>query len=138
MDMLDALWIRISALAIAAVVLFAAWKLHGSSGKMSRATKVAGVLGALVAGLAFLVTFVGDLAGQISAAYPGLMAVGLVACAAVILVDWLIDGRPDRPAFIAMFLLPIFLALGLNNLDMIGDQIGDGADRVGTELRTGE
>lgn len=138
MDMLDALWIRISALAIAAVVLFAAWKLHSSSGKFFTATKVAGVLGAFVAGLAFLVTFVGDYAARISAAYPGLMAIVLVVVAVVIVVDWGLDRRPDKPAFIAMFLLPAALALGLSNLGMIGDQIGDGAERVNAELRSGE
>lgn len=121
---------RLGTLAIAGAVLFLAMRMHKSSRK---SVKHAGVVCAFLAGLAFLVTFVGDwMRGADWLA--GFSVAGLIACAAIIIVDWLVDKKADKPAFWAAFALAMAIVLGAANLPKAGDQIGEGGKLVGEQL----
>lgn len=123
-------WERAGTLAIAAAVLFVAYRLHQSR---KPAAKHAAVVASFLAGLAFLVTFVGD--WMTDADWIGGFAVaGLIICLAIVAVDWLWDKKPDKPAFWAAFALALFIVLGGANIESAGEQIGDGGQMVGNQL----
>jgi hypothetical protein len=121
---------RFGLLLIAAAVLFAAYRLHKSSKKSA---KNVAVVMAFFAGLAFLATFVGDWM-QSAAWLGGAGVAGLIVCASIIFVDWIIDKKADKPAFWAAFALGFAIVLGASNLDQAGSLIGDGGREVGTQL----
>lgn len=121
---------RFGTLAIAAAILFVAYRLHKSSKKNA---KNIAVIGAFLAGLAFLVTFVGD--WMRGADWLGGVSVaGLIACAGIILVDYFMDRKPDKPAFWAAFALAFFIVIGASNLPSAGQQIGRGGKQVSEQL----
>ena len=121
---------RFGTLAIAAAILFISHRLHKSS---KRGAKNIAVIGAFVAGLAFLVTFVG---GWMRGAdwLGGFSVAGLIVCAGIVLIDWLIDKKPDKPAFWAAFALALFIVIGVANLPKAGQQIGQGGKQVTEQL----
>lgn len=126
-------WERFGTLAIAAAVLFAALRFHKSSRRWAKWT---GVVGAFLAGCAFLVTFVGSWMGAISAKGAGAFFVaGLITCAAIIAVDLLADKKPDKPAFWATFALAAVVVFGVASIPQATGQIGDGANQVGTQIQ---
>lgn len=126
-------WERFGTLAIAAAVLFVALRAHKSS---KRPAKWVGVIGAFLAGCAFLVTFVGAWMGSLSARGLGLFIVaGLIICVGIIVIDVLIDKKPDKPAFWAAFALAFVMVFGVANLPRATGQIGGGVDRVGTSFQ---
>jgi hypothetical protein len=120
---------RFGSLAIAASILFVAYRMHGAGGKHVKRTKPAALILAFLAGCAFLVTFVGSWIlnvkglGEISVA-------GLITCAGIIFVDWLLDKKPDKPAFWAAFALAFFLILGGASLSTATDQVKRGGTQV--------
>lgn len=121
---------RFGLLLIAAAVLFAAHRTHKSSKKSA---KNVAVVMAFLAGLAFLATFVGDWM-QSAAWLGGLGVAALIVCVAIIVVDWAIDKKPDKPAFWAAFALGFAVIMGASNLDDAGRMIGDGGTAVGKQL----
>lgn len=121
---------RFGTLAIAGAILFVAYRLHRSSRK---AAKHVGVVGAFLAGLAFLVTFVGDWMTNLDW-MGGVAVAGLIVCLCIIVVDWLIDRKADKPAFWAAFALAMFIVAGASNLGAVGDNVGDGWKRVGDQV----
>ena len=121
---------RLGTLAIAGAVLFVAIKLNKSNNKKAKNWSI---VVAIVAGLAALVTIVGD--WMTGADWLGQFAVaGLIVCVAIIVVDWMIDKKPDKPAMYAGFALGMMIVLGAANLDTAAQQIGDGGSQVGNQL----
>ncbi|GAA0528961.1 hypothetical protein GCM10010172_06980 [Paractinoplanes ferrugineus] len=122
---------RAGMLAAAAAILFVAIKLNKSSKKGAKNTSI---VIAFIAGLAALATIVGDWMTDMD--WLGLFAAaGLIVCTAIIIVDWLVDKKPDRPAMYAAFAFGMMVILGASNLDSIGDQIGDGGKQVSNQLQ---
>ncbi len=124
---------RFGTLAIAAAVLFVAYRLHGANGPRAKKTKPFALILAFLAGCAFLVTFIG---GWVTSVQGGaaFFAAGLIACVGIIAVDWLLDGKPDKPAFWASFTLALLLVLGGTSIGMAADQVGDGTRQVSNEI----
>lgn len=121
---------RVIALLIAGAVLFAAIRIHKSS---KRTAKHVGVVAAFIAGLSALGTVVGD--WMTSQAWIGSVSIGgLIVAVAIIVVDWLVDRKPDKPAFWAAFVLPLLIVLGAANIGDVGDQISDGSKEVGSQI----
>lgn len=128
---------RFGAFAIGVTLLWVARKAHNDTGGRVSPTamQTLGVILAFLAGCALLVTFIGSWASSLAAAVPWLPVVATLVVAAIILFDWLNDGRPDRPAFFAMLLAPFVITLGIGQAwDAVSDQIGDGADQVTTQI----
>ena len=128
-------WARFGTFAIAAALLFAAMRVHRSTGKHTKVTKQVGLVLAFLAGCALLVTFVGSWMASLAAAAGAFFVAGLIACAAIIAVDWFLDGKPDRPAFWAAFFLAGMIVFGAAAIPKATGQIGDGANRVGTQIQ---
>lgn len=123
---------RIGTLVIAGALLFAALRVHSSSGK---AWKFAGVILSFLAGCAFLVTVVGGWIGAKATAWSAGFAVGaLIICAAIIVVDVAGDRRPDKPAFWAAFFLAGAIVFGAAQIPAAAGQVGDGATQVGNQI----
>ncbi len=123
-------FVRLGFLATAAALLFVAIKLNKSSKKGAKNTSV---VFAFIAGLALLSTIVGD--WMTGADWLGMFAAaGLIVCVAIIVVDWLIDKKPDKPAMYAAFALGLVVILGASNLDAVGKQVSDGGGAVGEQL----
>lgn len=125
---------RLGALFIAAAILFAALRFHKSSGPHSAKAKKTGAVLAFIAGMAFLVTIVGDWMGKVAAIGGALGAALLIIAVATIVVDWGMDKRPDKPAFWAMFALPALLVFGVTQIPAVADQIGDGGRQVSEQM----
>jgi len=125
---------RLGTLAVAAALLFAALRIHKSVGRRPKFTKPAGVILALVAGLALLTTFVGSWLGAVIGWGIGFAVAGLIISLAILGID-LHDGRPDKPAFWAAFVLPLFLVLGVGQLPAVGRQIGNGGHQVEAQFQ---
>lgn len=120
---------RFGALLIAGALLFVALKMQKSGNKKA---KNASVVAAFIAGLAALAAFVGD---WMQTSWLGLAAAaGLIVCACIIAIDWLVDKKPDKPAMYAAFALATMIVLGAGHLDAVGDQISSGSDRVGEQM----
>lgn len=117
-------------LAIVAALIVAGLRLNKSSGKKA---KHASMILALLAGCAFLATtFGGWLTGWGS---WGLFAVaGLIGCLAVAGVDWLVDKKPDKPAFFSAVLLPLMLVIGLAQVPTVASMISTGGQQVGSQV----
>lgn len=127
---------RAGIFAVAAALLFAAYRIHGASGgRKPIVTKSIGLILSFVAGLAFLVTFAGGWMSSKLGDVGGFAVAGLIACAVIIIVDWLLDKKPDKPAFWAAFALALFLVVGVAQLPAVGEQIGDGGAQVGAEIK---
>lgn len=121
---------RLGTLVIAASIFFVALKLNKSSNKKAKHWSI---VVSIVAGLAALITVVGDWMSE--ADWLGQFAVGgLIVCTAIIVVDWLVDKKPDRPALYAALALGMMIVLGAANLDDAAKQIGDGGSQVGEQL----
>ncbi len=121
---------RFGLLLIAAAILFAAYRTHKSSKKSA---KNVAVVMSFFAGLAFLATFVGDWM-QSASWLGGLGVAALIVCAAIITIDWLVDKKPDKPAFWAAFALGFAVIMGASNLDDAGQMISDGGREVSQQL----
>ncbi|GAA0494606.1 hypothetical protein Ade02nite_20020 [Paractinoplanes deccanensis] len=121
---------RFGLLLIAGALLFAAHRTHKASKKSA---KNVAVVMAFLAGLAFLATFVGDWM-QSAAWLGGAGVAALIVCAAIIVVDWAVDKKPDKPAFWAAFALGFAVVLGASNLDQAGRLIQDGGTEVSNQL----
>lgn len=122
---------RTGALFIAAALLFAALRFHKSS---SPKGKKAGTILAGVAGIAFLMTFVGEWMGDVAQLGGALGVALLIVAVSTVLVDWGLDKRPDKPAFWAMFALPALLVFGVTQIPAVGDQLGDGGQQVAEQM----
>ncbi|MGA3562656.1 hypothetical protein [Melissospora conviva] len=125
---------RFGAFVIAAAILFVALRVHKSSGKHSRISKPTGVILAFIAGLGFLTTIVGAWMGQLAGFGGTLGVAGLIACIGIVAVDWGLDGRPDKPAFFAALLLPMFIVFGMAQFPAVADQIGSGGQQVTEQM----
>lgn len=128
-------WTKFGTLLVAAALLYAAAKVHKSRGKGAKVAKPAGIILAFLAGCAFLVTVVGPWMLSLAEKIVGFSVAGLIVCVAIIIVDWLLDKKPDKPAFWAALLLPLFLVLGFSQLPSVAGQIGDGAKQVGGQIQ---
>jgi hypothetical protein len=122
---------RFGTFVIAAALLFAAMRIHRSTGKHTKITKQVGLVLAFLAGCAFLVTFVGAWMAGMAGALGAFFVAGLIACAAIIAVDWLLDGKPDRPAFWAAFML--LLGGGAGHVGRVRHRPGGEGRPVGSD-----
>lgn len=120
---------RIGALLIACALLFAALRIH-----RSQKGKKAGTILALLAGMAFLVTVVGDWMGRAASVGGALGVAGLIIAVGIIIADWAMDKRPDKPAFWAMFALPALIVFGISQIPAVGEQLGDGGKQVAEQM----
>lgn len=121
---------RLGALAIAGALLYVGIKLNKSSKK---GAKNASIVFGFIAGLAFLVTVVGDWMHK--ADWLGQFAVAaLIVCVCIIIVDWLVDKKPDKPALYAAFALGMAIVLGAANLPTAMNQISNGGTEVSNQL----
>lgn len=125
---------RLGALVLAIAILYTAHKVHKSSGKHSKVTKPAGVVLAFLAGCGLLVTLVGEWMGNLASQAPAVAVGLLIVTVTIIVVDWLLDGRPDTAAFYAALILPILLVFGFANIGAAAGQVGEGASRVGDQV----
>ena len=120
---------RFGALLIAGALLFVAIRLQKSGNKKA---KNASIVAAFIAGLSALATVVGD---WMQADWLGNVGVaGLIVCACIIAVDWIVDKKPDKPAMYAAFALGMMVVLGASNLDAVGNQISDGGKQVSDQM----
>lgn len=127
---------RLGTFAIACALLFAAMRIHRSQSKHQRATKTIGLVLAFLAGASFLVTFVGTWMGHLVGRGAGaLFVAGLIVCVAIIVVDWLFDKKPDKPAFWAAFCLAAMIVFGAASLPQAGKQISDGTTKVTSQFQ---
>ena len=131
------MFMHFAGLVVAAACLFAALRVHKSSGKHTKATKIVGVVLAFVAGLGALATFVGDWMSAHSSILGVFAAGGLIVAAAILVVDCLLDGKPDKPAFWAAFALPLLIVIGLAQIPQAKNQIGDGFHQVSSQIGSG-
>ncbi len=122
---------RAGLIAIAAALLFSALRFHKSS--HSKGKKI-GTAFSGVAGLATLTAIAGDWLGDITSFWANFVVAALVSAVVIVLVDWAMDKRPDKPAFWAMFALPTLLVLGIAQVPAVGDQIGDGGQQVADQM----
>jgi len=122
---------RFGTFAIAAAIFFVAYIAFKSS---RRGVKQFGMICSFIAGLAFLVTFVGAWITE-QDWLAGLAVAGLIAVAGTIGIDWVANKKIEKPTFFALFALPFFLVLGVANIDAAGDQIGKGGKQVQQELQ---
>ena len=121
---------RLGSLAIAAALIYVALKLNKSANKKAKNTSI---IAGFIAGLALLVTVVGDWMSATD--WLGQFAVAvLIVCACIIIVDWLIDKKPDKPALYASIALGMAIVLGAANLPEAAEQIGNGGSQVGEQL----
>lgn len=127
-------WDRAGVLAVAAALLFAALRVHKSSGKHVKLSKPVGVILAFLAGLAMLTTLVGSWMQGMGTKAVGFGVAGLIVCAVIIAVDWGLDKKPDKPAFWAGFALPLFLVIGMAQIPAVGQQIGNGGQQVTSQI----
>jgi hypothetical protein len=125
---------RIGAFLIACAMLFAALRIHKAQGKSTKVTKQIGVGLAFVSGCCFLMTFVGNWMGTVSSLFSVIGVVGLIISAVIVAVDWLVDKRPDSPAFWAAVVLPFFIVFGWSQIPRALGQMGAGWDRVLAQL----
>jgi MFS family permease len=126
-------WQRFGAILIAVALLLIALRFHKAKGR--NATKIIGVVLAFLSGCAFLGTIVGGWMVDLSEKIVGLSVAGLIVCVGIIVVDCAIDRKPDKPAFWAAALLPIFIVIGGAQIPTVTGQVGDGAGEVGTQIR---
>lgn len=120
---------RFGAFVIAGALLFVAIRLQKSGNKKA---KHVSIVAAFIAGLGALTAIVGD---WMQADWLGSVAVGgLIICACIIVVDWFVDKKPDKPAMYAAFALAMMVVLGASNLGAVGDQISDGSGKVGEQM----
>lgn len=122
-------------LAIAAALLFGARRLHKSAGKHTKITKPAGVIFAFVAGLAFLASIAGTWLSGWGDGVGYFAVAGLIICVFIVAVDWLLDSKPDSPAFWAAFVLPFMLVLGVAHIPTVSHQIKQGGNQVTAEMK---
>lgn len=128
---------RLGTLAIAAALLFAARRFYKVRGEKQAKTRTVSVVLAFVAGLAFLATIAGSWAVNLGRGMGG-WAVGLlIACIVIILVDWLIDKKPDAAAFWAAFVLGLAIVVGWAGLPKAVDQVHDGGNQVISQMNSG-
>lgn len=133
------MWERFGTLIISAAFLFAAVKVHRSMSRHARITKPLGLILAFIAGLTFIVSVVGTWMASFAEASGVIGVVGLGICVVIIGVDWGLDGRPDRMAFWASFLLPLFIVVGWTQIPVAMHQINRGGHEVTTEMsKTGK
>jgi len=126
---------RAGMLAIAAALLFIALRLHKSHGKHTRITKPASLVLSFFAGCAFLGTFVGDWVRNLASGTAGVAVAALIICAGIIIIDWALDNKPDKPAFWASFALALALVLGVSQLPMVKTQVGDSLNEVTSQVQ---
>ena len=119
---------------VAGALLFAALRIHKSTSRHSKVTKPLGMGIAFLAGCGYLMTFVGDWVGGIKSAGMWFLA-GCIVCIVVIGVDWLLDKKPDKPAFWAAFALPLMIVMGIASVWTAKDQVGTGVSKVGTSVQ---
>lgn len=141
-------FMRLGTAAIAAAILWGALRLHridgdGHAGKgikdksrgwARKHAKSGGTILAFISGLALLVTVVGSWMLHLGNAIGAFAVAALIACILTLIIDWGIDGKPDKPAFWASFALAFLLVLAVAQLPSVGDQIGDGAQKVGDQM----
>lgn len=128
---------RIGALAIAAVMLFLALRLHKLSGEHVNKTKAGGVILAFISGLLFLATIIGEWLIKFGEKLSLVGVAVLLLCLGVLAIDWAIDKKPDRPAFWSAFFLALFLAISLSQLPQVGKQAGKGSHHIEAQLPEG-
>jgi hypothetical protein len=129
------IWARFGTLAIAAALLFAALRVHKSTGRNTRVTKTTGVVLAFVAGCAFLVTFVGSWMAGVARSAGALFVAGLIVCTVIIVIDCLFDKKPDKPAFWAAFALAAVMVFGAASIPQATGQVKAGFSQVGDQVQ---
>ncbi len=127
---------RLGPFAIACALLFAAVRIHRSTGRHQRMTKPVGLVVAFLAGASFLVTFVGSWMASIAGRGAGpFFVAALIVCAVIIVVDWGFDKKPDRPAFWAAFSLAAVMVFGAASIPQATGQVGNGVTKVTSEFQ---
>ncbi|MEV1013805.1 MULTISPECIES: hypothetical protein [unclassified Micromonospora] len=122
---------RAGAVVIAAALLFCALRFHKSSNPKG---KKIGTAFAFVAGLATLAAVVGDWMGVLSDFWASVIVALMFIAFVVLVVDWAMDKRPDKPAFWAAYALPTLLVVGIVQIPAVGNQIGDGGKQVADQM----
>jgi phosphoglycerol transferase MdoB-like AlkP superfamily enzyme len=126
---------RIGMLLIASALLFAALRVHKSSGKHRQITSYAGVALAFLAGCGFLGTLVGSWMGRVASWAGVIGVVSLIACVVILVVDIAFDKRPDKPAFWAALILPLAIVFGTSQIPNVTTLVEGGADQVGRQVQ---
>lgn len=122
---------RAGAVIIAAALLFCALRFHKSTN--SKGKKIGTAL-AFIAGLATIAAIVGDWMGVLSDFWASVVVALLLVAFVVLIVDWAMDKRPDKPAFWSAFALPTLLVVGFVQIPAVGNQIGDGGKQVADQM----
>lgn len=128
---MDSLWGRVSTFVVAVAFLYAAIRIHRAR---PAAAKYVGTGLAFLAGLGMLSTIVGGWMTSLGNTLAGVGVAGLVITAAIVAVDVAMDKKPDKPAFWAAFLLPIFIVIGMGGMSGLASQINDGGQRVSSTI----
>lgn len=131
------MWERFGSLILCVAFLFAALKVHKSTGRHSKVTKPLGIGLAFLAGLMFLVTVTGAWVAAFARNTGVLGAVALIGVVVILGADWLHDRKPDRGAFWAAFALGLALVVGIPQMPKVGDQINRGGQAVMSSMSSG-
>jgi high-affinity Fe2+/Pb2+ permease len=125
---------RVGMFFVASALLYGALKMHKSNGKYAKVTKPVSLVVAAMAGCAYLPTFIGSWMQKASMAVVGVGGAALIIAGVTLVVDWMCDKKPDKPAFWAATAMPMLLVFGLSQIPRVVDQVGDGAGQVGQQV----
>lgn len=103
--------------------------------KALKAKKASMVVG-LAAGCLLLATTIGSWVTGWGLAAGLFAGAALILDGGVVVADWWLDGKPDKPAFWAAVFLPLLLCVGLAQIPTVGNMISGGAGQVGTSVAT--
>lgn len=128
---------RFGTLILAAAILFIALRIHKSAGKHVKVTKPIGIVLSFISGSLALLTVVGSWMGQLASVGGVVGVAGLIVCAGIVIIDWGLDKKPDKPAFWAAFALAAFIVFGVAQIPTATSQIKDGTTQVTSQLPNG-
>jgi heme A synthase len=131
------MWERFGSLILCSAFLYAAVKIHKSTGRHGKVTKPTGIVLSFLAGLMFLVTVTGAWVAAFARNTGVLGAVILIAVIVILGADWLHDRKPDRGAFWAAFALGFAIVVGLPQMPAVGHQINRGGQMVMSSMSSG-
>lgn len=118
---------------IASVFVLGAFRLQKRSFKSSGWVSLGF---AAAAGLLLLGTAIPGWLSGLSGGWTALFGVAFLAALIIAGID-LMDKRPEKPAIIAVIVLPMLLMVGANSIGVVQNMLGDGASKIEAKIGGG-